>query len=155
MKDFQNEKLWSIVKSMVWVVENNWKMPDKGIWEFRNEDQHFTFSKLLCWVAIDRAIKISNLIQGGKSAKKWEPLRDDIKKDILEKSWNKKKKSFTQSYGNDHLDASVLLMEYYGFIEAKNPKYVSTVKAIEKELLIDGLMYSCLLYTSPSPRDNR
>ena len=68
---------------MVWVVENNWKMPDKGIWEFRNEDQHFTFSKLLCWVAIDRAIKISNLIQGGKSAKKWEPLRDEIKKDIL------------------------------------------------------------------------
>ncbi len=141
VKDFQNEKLWSIVKSMVWVVENNWKLPDKGIWEFRNEDQHFTFSKLLCWVAIDRAIKISNLIQEGKSAKKWEPLRDEIKKDILEKSWNKKKKSFTQSYGNDHLDASVLLMEYYGFIEAKNPKYVSTVKAIEKELLIDGLMY--------------
>ncbi|MEC7829902.1 MAG: glycoside hydrolase family 15 protein, partial [Bacteroidota bacterium] len=141
VKDFQNEKLWSIVKSMVWVVENNWKLPDKGIWEFRNEDQHFTFSKLLCWVAIDRAIKISNLIQGGKSAKKWEPLRDEIKKDILEKSWNKKKKSFTQSYGNDHLDASVLLMEYYGFIKAKNPKYVSTVKAIEKELLIDGLMY--------------
>ena len=95
VKDFQNEKLWSIVKSMVWVVENNWKLPDKGIWEFRNEDQHFTFSKLLCWVAIDRAIKISNLIQGGKSAKKWEPLRDEIKKDILEKSWNKKEVFYT------------------------------------------------------------
>ena len=136
------KKLWSIVKSMVWVVENNWKLPDKGIWEFREMKTNtlLFLNYSVGWQSIG-AIKISNLIQGGKSAKKWEPLRDEIKKDILEKSWNKKKKSFTQSYGNDHLDASVLLMEYYGFIEAKNPKYVSTVKAIEKELLIDGLMY--------------
>ena len=62
--NYMHEQLWSIVKSVVWVVEKNWKKPDKGIWEFRNEDQHFTFSKLLCWVAIDRAIKISDLIQG-------------------------------------------------------------------------------------------
>ena len=137
----KHEELWSIVKSIVWVVNNNWKLPDKGIWEFRNEDQHFTFSKLLCWVAIDRAIKISEIIQDGKSAKKWTPLRDEIKSDIMENAWNEKKGAFTQSYSSDHLDASILLMQPYGFIEAKNKKYISTVKAIGKELSHEGLLF--------------
>ncbi len=135
------EELWSIVKSIVWVVQNNWKKPDKGIWEFRKDDQHFTFSKLLCWVAVDRAIKISTLIQNGKSAKKWYTLRDEIYDDIHKNAWNIKKKAFTQSYGSDYLDASVLLMEQYGFISANDKKYVQTVKCIEKELLEKNLMY--------------
>ena len=138
---YKHEQLWSIVKSVVWVVEKNWKKPDKGIWEFRNEDQHFTFSKLLCWVAIDRAIKISNLIKNGRKSDKWKILREEIKNDIHLNAWNPKIKAFTQSYGSDFLDASVLLMESYGFIDCKDPKYVDTVKAIEKELLFDGLLF--------------
>ena len=140
-ENYKYEQLWSIVKSVVWVVEKNWKKPDKGIWEFRNEDQHFTFSKLLCWVAIDRAIKISNLIKKGRKTDRWIPLRDEIKNDILSNAWNPKIKAFSQSYGSDFLDASVLLMESYGFIESKDPKYIDTVKAIEKELLYDGLLF--------------
>ena len=139
--NYKHEQLWSIVKSVVWVVEKNWKKPDKGIWEFRNEDQHFTFSKLLCWVAIDRAIKISDLIQGGIKARKWKSLRDEIKSDIMKNAWNSDKKAFTQSYGSKDLDASVLLMESYGFISAKNQMYVSTVEAIERELLNNGLLF--------------
>ena len=135
------EELWSIVKSIVWVVANNWKLPDKGIWEFRNEDKHFTFSKVLCWVAIDKAIKVSYLIQNGISAKKWKPLREEIYNDIMENAWNNNLEAFTQSYDSKHLDASVLLMEPYGFIDAKNEKYIKTVKAIEKELANDGLMF--------------
>ena len=135
------EELWSIVKSIVWVVEHNWKKADKGIWEFRKEDRHFTFSKLLCWVAVDRAIKISQRIQSGKSAKKWEILRKEIYEDILNNAWNEEVQAFTQSYGTEHLDASVLLMEPYGFIDAKDPKYVKTVKAIEKELSHQGLLF--------------
>ena len=138
---YKHEQLWSIVKSVVWVVEKNWKKPDKGIWEFRNEDQHFTFSKLLCWVAIDRAIKISNLIKNGRKSKKWKILREEIKNDIHLNAWNPKIKAFTQSYGSDFLDASVLLMESYGFIDCKDSKYVDTVKAIERELLFDGLLF--------------
>ncbi len=137
----RHEELWSIVKAIVWVVQNNWKLADKGIWEFRNKDQHFTFSKLLCWVAVDRAIKISYLIQEGKSAKKWENLREEIHSDIMQNAWNEKRQSFMQSYNSTHLDASVLLMEYYGFIKAKDPKYVKTVKAIEKELMHEGLLF--------------
>ena len=135
------EELWSIVKSIVWVVSNNWKLPDKGIWEFRNEDKHFTFSKVLCWVAIDKAIKVSYLIQNGVSAKKWKPLREEIYNDIMENAWNNNLEAFTQSYDSKYLDASVLLMEPYGFIDAKNEKYIKTVKAIEKELSNDGLMF--------------
>ena len=139
--DERHEELWSIVKSIVWVVKNNWESPDKGIWEFRHEDRHFTFSKLLCWVAIDRAIKISNLIHGGKYVEKWRVLRDEIHQDIMTNAWHKDKKAFTQSYHSEHLDASVLLMEYYGFIDGKDDKYVGTVKAIEKELMHEGLLY--------------
>ena len=137
----RHEELWSIVKSIVWVVEHNWKKADKGIWEFRKEDRHFTFSKLLCWVAVDRAIKISKIIQSGKSANKWEVLRSEIYDDIFENAWNEEVQAFTQSYGTKHLDASVLLMEPYGFIAAKDPKYVKTVKAIEKELSHEGLLF--------------
>ena len=137
----RHEELWSIVKAIVWVVQNNWKLADKGIWEFRSKDQHFTFSKLLCWVAVDRAIKISYLIQEGKSAKKWENLREEIHTDIMQNAWNEQRQSFMQSYNSTHLDASVLLMEYYGFIKAKDPKYVKTVKAIEKELMHEGLLF--------------
>ena len=139
--DEKHEELWTIVKSIVWVVRKNWQLADKGIWEFRHEDRHFTFSKLLCWVAVDRAIKISTLIEGGKSAAKWESLREEIHNDIMNNAWNKEKQAFTQSYQSEHLDASVLLMEYYGFIEGKDPKYVKTVKAIEKELMHQGLLY--------------
>ena len=137
----QHEQLWSITKNVAWVINEKWMTPDKGIWEFRGEDQHFTFSKVLCWVAIDRAIKVAELFNKGKKIKKWILLRDSIKKDILFKGWNKNKRAFTQSYNSSDLDASVLLMEPYGFISANDPKYISTVHAIEKELSNDGLLY--------------
>jgi GH15 family glucan-1,4-alpha-glucosidase len=138
---YQQEQLWSIVKSIVWSVNKNWKKADKGIWEFRNKEMHFTFSKLLCWVAVDRAIKISKLIQRGEKAKKWESLRKEIHDDIITNAWSKKKQAFTQSYGSEELDSSVLLMESYGFIEANNIKFVKTVKSIENELMFEGLLF--------------
>ena len=138
---YKHEQLWSIVKSIVWSVNKNWKKADKGIWEFRNKEMHFTFSKLLCWVAVDRAIKISELIQRGEKAKKWESLRKEIHDDIIENAWSKKKQAFTQSYGSEELDSSVLLMESYGFIEASDSKFIKTVKSIEDELMFEGLLF--------------
>jgi GH15 family glucan-1,4-alpha-glucosidase len=137
----KTEELWTITKGIVWVVEKHWQEPDKGIWEFRTEDRHFTFSKVLCWVAVDRAIKVAEKLDKCRKINKWKLLESEIKNDILEKAWNDEVKAFTQSYGSKYLDASVLLMENYGFIDANNPKYVSTVLAIEKELSYDGLMY--------------
>ena len=140
--DFKRiEEIWSIVKGIVWVVKNSWMKPDKGIWEFRSEDLHFTFSKVLCWVAIDRAIKIAKILGKKDSVKKWNPIQIAIKNDIEKNAWNEKVKAYTQSYGSDYLDASVLLIEQYGFIEAKHERYISTVNAIERELAFDGLLY--------------
>lgn len=140
--DIENgEELWAITKGIVWVVNKHWQEPDKGIWEFRTEDRHFTFSKVLCWVAVDRAIKVAEILGKTEKLKKWIPLEADIRKDIMDKAWNNNVSAFTQSYGSSDLDASVLLMEPYGFVKATNPKYISTVKAIEQELSNDGLLY--------------
>ena len=140
--DIENgEELWGITKGIVWIVSRHWQEPDKGIWEFRTEDRHFTFSKVLCWVAIDRAIKVARIFRKERKIAKWSLLEKAIKKDIMDHAWNEEVNAFTQSYGSPNLDASVLLMESYGFIEARDPKFVSTVKAIEKELSNEGLLY--------------
>ena len=140
--DIENgEELWTITKGIVWVVNKHWKEPDKGIWEFRTEERHFTFSKVLCWVAIDKAIKVAEIMGKKPKMKKWQLLEAEIRNDIYENAWNDDVKAFTQSYGSSDLDASVLLMEPYGFIDAKDPKYISTVKGIERELSNDGLLY--------------
>lgn len=136
-----SEELWTIVTQIVHTVSENWMKPDKGIWEHRAEDQHFTFSKLLCWVAVDRAIKIAKLIHKTSVLEEWEALVSEISFDIYKKGWNEEVGAYTQSYGSEALDASILLMEDYGYLEPHDPRYVSTVKAIEKELCRDGLMY--------------
>ncbi len=135
------EELWTITKGIVWVVNKHWREADKGIWEFREEDRHFTFSKVLCWVAIDRAIKVAELFSKDYKASKWRKIEQEIKNDIHKNAWNEEVQAFTQSYGSSEMDASVLLMESYGFIEAKDPKFISTVEAIGKELNNDGLLY--------------
>jgi GH15 family glucan-1,4-alpha-glucosidase len=140
--DVENtEELWTITKGIVWVVNKHWHEPDKGIWEFRTEDRHFTFSKVLCWVAVDKAIKVAELLGKTSKINKWKLIESEIHKDIMEHAWSNELKAFTQSYGSKDLDASVLLMEPYGFIPAKDPKYISTVHAIERELSNEGLLY--------------
>ncbi len=140
--DIENtEELWTIPKGIVWVVNKHWREADKGIWEFRAEDRHFTFSKVLCWVAVDKAIKVAELLNKTNKIMKWKLIESEIREDIMQNAWNNDVKAFTQSYGSSDLDASVLLMEPYGFIDARDPKYVSTVNAIERELSNDGLLY--------------
>ena len=136
-----SEALWTVVRGIVMIVEENWKKPDKGIWELRTEDRHFVFSKLLCWVAVDRAIKIGEVLRMGINDTKWKSLREEIYQDIYENGWNEEKQAYTQYYGSSDLDASTLLMQSYGFIEADDPRFISTVQATERDLCEDGLMY--------------
>ncbi|EIJ40810.1 glycoside hydrolase family 15 protein [Galbibacter orientalis] len=136
-----SEDLWTITKGIVWVVNKHWKETDKGIWEFRTEEKHFTFSKVLCWVAVDRALRVAKMLNKTRKIEKWSVLEQEIKNDIHNNAWNEEVQAFTQFYGSKDLDASVLLMEPYGFINANDPRYVGTVKAIEKELSNDGLLY--------------
>jgi GH15 family glucan-1,4-alpha-glucosidase len=135
------EELWGLTKGIVMVVREHWKEADKGIWEFRTEERHFTFSKVLCWVAIDRAIKIANILNKDRFIERWVPLEQEIKQDIMKNAWNDEVQAFAQSYGSKDMDASVLLMEPYGFIDANDERYVKTVHAIGNELCNDGLMY--------------
>lgn len=136
-----SEFLWTLARSIVKIVEENWRNPDKGIWEIRTEEKHFTFSKVLCWVAIDRGISIARIIRKDKYAEQWRQLANEIREDILKNAWNDEAKSFTQFYGSKDQDAANLLMESYGFIDANDEKYKLTVKAIEKDLCRNGLMY--------------
>ena len=86
-----SEELWTIVRNVVNVVKNNWQKPDRGIWEIRSENKHFTFSKVLCWTAIDRAVKIAELLKRKPSIVTWSKLRDKIKEDIHQKAWSENK----------------------------------------------------------------
>jgi len=136
-----SEELWTITRGIVRSVENLWQNPDKSIWEIRTEDRHFTFSKTLCWVAVDRGVKIAEMLNKQNYIHVWSCLRDRIKEDILANAWNEKQQAFTQSYGSDDMDAANLLMAYYGFIDFDDPRYVKTVKRIYEELEYEGLMY--------------
>ncbi len=136
-----SEELWTIVRNIVKVIESNWEKPDRGIWEIRNENRHFTFSKVLCWVGVDRAVKIALQLKQNQYIKSWTKLREAIRDDIYKKAWSEKKKAYVQAYGSEDLDASALLMEPYGFVSAKDERYIQTVDAIQKELEHNGLMF--------------
>ncbi len=137
----QSEELWTMARGIVRSVENLWRLPDKSIWEIRTEDRHFTFSKVLCWVAVDRGVKMAEMLKKNYYVELWTYLRDQIKEDILQNAWNEDMQAFTQYYGSNDADAANLLMEYYGFIEADDPKYIQTVKVTYEELQYNGLMY--------------
>ncbi len=141
---YNREDLWTVVRSLARNVEHQWRQPDMSIWEFRTRKQHFTFSKVLSWVAMDRAAQIAQFFDMPKYVDIWTRIRDVIKADILKKGWNEEIQAFTQAYGQPYLDAANLLMESYGFIAADDPKYVSTVCLTEQRLCRDGLMYRYL-----------
>ncbi len=106
-----SEELWTLVRNVIKIVKKNWQLPDKGIWEFRNERKHFTFSKVLCWVAVDRALRIAELLGQKKYVARWKELGEKIRTDIFTKAWSEKKQAFAQTYDSDELDSSVLLIE--------------------------------------------
>ena len=118
-----------------------WPEPDEGIWEVRGPRQHFVHSKVMAWVALDRAIKQFDRYDGGKGdIKRWIKNRDMIHKEVCEKGFNKKLNSFTQSYGSKELDASCLRLVLVGFLPADDPRIIGTVAAIEKGLMKDGFV---------------
>ena len=114
---------------------------DKGIWEIRGEGQHFVSSKVMCWVALDRGAKIAQMLNKYNYSERWQLEAEKIKKDVMKYGWNKELQSFTQTYNNQAMDSSLLLMEPYGFIEADDIRYHKTVEAVKKALFHKGLMY--------------
>jgi len=117
-----------------------WQEPDEGIWETRGGAKHFTHSKVMAWVALDRAIKQYERHDGGGDIKRWKKNRDMIHKEVCEKGFNKKLNSFVQSYGSRNLDASCLRIVLVGFLPPEDPRIRGTVEAIEKHLMRNGFV---------------
>ena len=133
------EALWPVLKRQVEEAIKHWREPDRGIWEVRGEPQHFTSSKVMCWVALDRGSKLAEL-QGEKSyAQQWRVVAEEIKADILAKGVDSRG-VLTQRYGDDALDASLLLVVLTRFLPSDDPRVRATVLAIADELTEDGLV---------------
>jgi GH15 family glucan-1,4-alpha-glucosidase len=137
---------WSLQRQLLDFLEKHWHEPDEGIWEVRGPRRHFVHSKVMAWVAFDRAL---HLVEQGNAgpADRWRKIRDEIHAQVLEQGYDAKRGVFTQYYGSSELDASVLLIPEVGFLPPDDPRVVSTVKVIKRELMRDGLL---LRYTQPA-----
>jgi GH15 family glucan-1,4-alpha-glucosidase len=121
-------------------LETIWRQPDAGIWEVRGEPQQFTYSKMMAWVAFDRAVRLADQLHYQAPVEKWKAIRETIHREICANAFNVKKNSFMQAYGSSQLDASLLLMPVVGFLPGSDPRIKGTVEAIERELMPAGLV---------------
>jgi GH15 family glucan-1,4-alpha-glucosidase len=133
---------WSLMVAIIKFLESHWQEPDEGIWEVRGGRQQFTHSKMMAWLAFDRAIK---LVENCGCAAyehfdRWQKIRDQIHAEVCERGYNPKKKAFTQVYGSDALDASLLTMPLAGFLPVTDERVRGTIEAIERELMQDGFV---------------
>ncbi len=118
-----------------------YSLPDSGIWEIRNGPKHYVYSKLWCWVGLDRAIRLAKEMNHMEDARKWMSVRKLIKEEILTKGWSKRKKSFRQHYETDEPDAANLLIPLVGFLKPNHPKFKMNLEATTRELSFSGLIY--------------
>ncbi len=133
--------IWDLQTKLVEFLEDGWRQPDDGLWEVRGPRRHFTHSKVMAWVAVDRAVRTMQdwpELEGPIDT--WRRLRDEIRQEIYEKGYDPDKNAFTQYYGTDALDASLLMIPHTGFLPATDPRMVGTIEAIERELLEDGFV---------------
>jgi GH15 family glucan-1,4-alpha-glucosidase len=136
-----SDPVWSLEKELMRFLETGWKEPDDGIWEVRGPQRHFTHSKVMAWVAVDRAIRtLERWPQLDGPQDRWRELRHEIHAEVCEKGFNQDKGAFTQYYGSDALDASLLMIPLVEFLPPTDPRVVGTVEAIERELLQDGFV---------------
>jgi GH15 family glucan-1,4-alpha-glucosidase len=137
-----SESEWQMQIGILKFLESKWEEPDEGIWEVRGGRKHFTHSKMMAWVAFDRAVKLTEECNcaAGDLLSRWRELRDRIHAQVCQQGYNAKKKAFTQFYGSDALDASVLMMPLVGFLPATDERVRYTIEAIERELLVDGFV---------------
>jgi GH15 family glucan-1,4-alpha-glucosidase len=134
------DQAWAILRATLEWLENGWRQMDAGIWEVRGPKRHFTHSKVMAWVAFDRALQAVDLFGRDGPVERWRGIRDQLRDEILARSWSDAQQAFAQSYESDELDASVLLMPLVGFLPAKDERMISTVATIERKLLHDGFV---------------
>jgi GH15 family glucan-1,4-alpha-glucosidase len=133
--------LWVNLRRMLNWVCDHWEEPDDGIWEVRSGRQHFVYSKLMCWVALDRGLRLADKRSFPAEREHWQRTRDAIYEEIMAKGWNPARRAFVQAYGSQALDASVLLMPLVFFLSPTDPRMLSTLEAIQRELVSDSLVH--------------
>jgi len=138
-RDFLPEVVWPILKRSVESAIEHWREPDRGIWEVRGEPQHFTSSKLMCWVACDRGARLAEMHGDIQLAKAWQAQADEIKADICARGVDGRG-VFVQHYGSTNLDASVLLIPLVRFLPPEDPRVRATVLAVADELTVDDMV---------------
>jgi len=135
-----SEDAWLLLQKLLEFLETGWQKPDEGIWEVRGPRRHFTHSKVMAWVAYDRAVRVLERGWRDGPLEKWRRLRHDIHVEVCRDGYDADRGSFVQAYGEDRLDASLLMMPLVGFLGAKDPRVVGTVEAIQRDLTRDGLV---------------
>ncbi len=131
---------WNLERALLDYLESAWDQPDEGIWEVRGPRQHFTHSKVMVWVAADRAVKSVERLGLEGPVDLWRALRTTVHKQVCRCGWDPELNAFVQSYGSKHLDASLLMMPLVGFLPASDPRIHGTVAAIEQHLMNDGFV---------------
>jgi GH15 family glucan-1,4-alpha-glucosidase len=132
---------WALQRALMDYLEGNWRRPDEGIWEVRGPQRHFTHSKVMAWVAADRAVKAVDRFGLAGDRERWAALRDEVHAEVCEKGYDAERGTFTQFYGSHGLDASLLLVPQVGFLPATDERVRGTVAAIERELCEDGFVH--------------
>jgi GH15 family glucan-1,4-alpha-glucosidase len=138
--------LWDSLRKLVNWVCDNWNRKDDGVWEVRGGKRHNVYSKLMCWVAIDRGIRLADKRSFPADHEKWLKVRDKIYEDIIKKGWSEKRQAFTQYYGSNALDASVLMMPLVFFMSPSDPRMMKTLNAIDLPPEKGGLVSNSLVY---------
>jgi GH15 family glucan-1,4-alpha-glucosidase len=138
---------WDLRRLLLEYLETCWDEPDEGIWEVRGPPRQFTHSKVMAWVAFDRAVKRLEAVGDGGPLERWRALRDRIHADVCAKGFDPDLGAFVQHYGSKMLDASLLMMPMVGFLEASDPRVQGTVRAIERDL-VDGAGFVCRYHTA-------
>ena len=132
---------WLAICELLDWLADHWDQPEEGIWETRGGRKDFTYGRLMCWVAFDRAIRLAAAYGRPAPVARWTAERDAIYNQIMEKGWNPERRAFVQQYGEQVLDASLLKMTQVGFVTPQDPMWTATLKAIEEELVSDSLVY--------------
>jgi len=135
-----NDDAWNLQTELLNFLEQIWDKPDHGLWETRGEPRHFTFSKIMAWVAFDRAVKSIDLYGYKGPREHWDHLRGQICGEIITKGFDRERNTFIQYYGGSDLDASLLLIPQLGFLPSDDLRVIGTIEAIERDLVVDGLV---------------
>jgi GH15 family glucan-1,4-alpha-glucosidase len=136
----EDPNVWELQLAILEFLEGGWEEPDEGIWEVRGGRRDFTHSKVMAWVAFDRAVKGVEEFGLEGPVDRWRQCRDDVHREVCEKGFDADRNAFTQYYGSSELDASTLMIPLVGFLPPSDPRVVGTVEAIERELVLDGFV---------------